>query len=112
MTEKPVNALEQLLVLNQISACFDSIVTNVSKSKSLDFGKIIAYEVVEVIEKDEKGKEKPPRLSPLVTYASGAEIELTEEENLIFRPFWNMKTKVDNKKFAFASALFNGMFPD
>lgn len=107
------NPLEQLILLNQIATAFDSIATNVSKTKSIDFGKVQSYEMVEVERLDDNGKPTSEVVqASLVTMANGLEIELSEQENAIFRPFWNMKCKVDNHKFAFATAIFNQMFPD
>lgn len=96
--------LEQLLLLNQVSQAFDSLATNVSATRSIDFGKVISFELTEA-------EDKTP--VAVLIFADGAELEISPEEfKTYFRPFWNIKTKVDGRKLAFASAIFNQMFAD
>lgn len=104
MDGQQTNSLEQLLLLNQISTAFESMNTNISTTQSVDFGRVIAFQLTET-------EDKTP--IAILTFTDGGEIEISAEDfKTYFKPFWNIKTAVDSRKIAFASAIFNQMFPE
>lgn len=65
---------------------------NLSKGKSINLAQVSSYEAVEKLDE----KEKPTgELLPLLQMQNGDQIELTKEENDIFRPVWNTYTEAN-----------------
>lgn len=114
MTEKSQqNPLENLLLLNQIADAFRSMATNTNPNKGFDFGKVIAYEFAELEKLDDN--EQPTGefyKAAIVTLDTGKEIELNEQENKLFRRYWNEKCKLDLSRFNYAKQLLNQVFPN
>lgn len=60
------------------------------------------YEVTETLDE----KDKPTgEFVPQITLTSGKEIDLTPEQNDIFRPLWNKKVSIDDKLRACIDAM-------
>jgi hypothetical protein len=76
---------ETILMKDILLYPIDGLKIAVSAAKSICLSSFTSYEVLECVDYDDDGKEINKRFSPCVCYGDKF-IELTPEENAIFRP--------------------------
>lgn len=99
----------QVQELLTLSLAFNNINLSLAPNMGIVMSTVSRYESVELT--DESGN-LTGKTVPLLFMASGSEVELTPEQNKIFKPVWDEKTAVDRKLFSYSSALRRELFPD
>ncbi len=101
----PFELFQQLL---SMSVALNSTVIVVSKSCSFPMSAVSLYEPGERLD----GKDKPTGVFvPQITLSGVKEIDLTKEQNDLFKPIWNQKVGIDDKLRACVTAMDTMLLP-
>lgn len=103
-----MNPIELFQSYMMMATALNQTVIVVSKTCSFPLSAVVLYEVVEILDE----KDKPTgELVPQITLTSGKEIDLTDEQNNLFRPSWNQKVSIDDKLRACIDAMDKQLLP-
>lgn len=86
--------IESLVFYSQFTQVINPV--NLTKTRSINLAQVSSYECAEVVEDDSdepQKKNQKPKIVPIVVMQNGNELELSPEENKIFRVAWNAYTE-------------------
>lgn len=103
--------IESLVFYSQFTQVINPV--NLTKTRSINLAQVSSYECAEVVEDDDekqKNKQKnnqKPKIVPIVVMQNGNELELSPDENKIFRVAWNAYTEAAANALQILQAILN-----